>query len=56
MSTSPGEVDFSAACREACVSKSCAPVADGLAIVSSNDPKLALVGLLLAEVHPELPQ
>ena len=52
----PGEVDFLATCREACVSESCASIAGGLALVSINDPELALVGPSLAEVHSELPQ
>ena len=56
MFASPVDVDFLAACREACISKSCALVASSLAVVSSNDSELVLVGLSLAEVHPELPQ
>ena len=56
VSTSPGDVDFPAARREDCFLKSCAPVAGGLAVVSSDDFELALVGLSLVEVDPELPQ
>jgi hypothetical protein len=43
------EADFSAASREVDTSKSGALVADGLAVVSSDDFELELVGLLLAE-------
>jgi hypothetical protein len=50
------EVDFPATCREAGTSKSGVSIIGGLDIVSSDESKLVLVGLSLAEVHPEVPQ
>jgi hypothetical protein len=54
IASSVPEVAFPAACREAGTSKSDASVVDGLNVVPSDD--LALVGLSLAEVHPEVTQ
>jgi hypothetical protein len=52
IASSAPEIVFPAACREAGTSKSDASVVDGLNVVPSD----ALVGLSLAEVHPEVTQ